>query len=142
MDKNVILEEKLNVMSAKLCEIKEIEKNTPQKNDVNRIKCEFVAKNVNDLKVHVKSVHSDPSRIKCWTCNFACASKDDLTIHNDKYWYSHRMRPNQNHKKYMLEEFEKRRIYSQRRYYQHGDRLERLIAILIFVTFFWGEVPR
>ena len=54
----------------------------------------------------MKSVHSDLSRIKCWTCNFACASKDDLTIHNDKYWYSHRMRPNQNHKKYMLEEFE------------------------------------
>ena len=79
---------------------------TPQTNYVNCEKCQFIAKNANDLKVHVKSEHTEQKRFKCWTCNFACASKDDLTTHNDKYWYSHQMRPNTNHKKYMLEEFE------------------------------------
>ena len=64
-------------------------------------KCDFSAKSDAALKTHIRSKH-----FTCWTCNFICNTKDERTNHNEKYWYSHRMALNRNHKKYILEEFE------------------------------------
>ena len=64
-------------------------------------KCQFTAKSDAALKTHIRSKH-----FTCWTCNFICNTKEERTTHNEKYWYSHRMALNRNHKKYILEEFE------------------------------------
>ena len=53
------------------------------------------------MKTHIRSKH-----FTCWTCSFICDTKEERTKHNDKYYYSHRMALNRNHKKYILEEFE------------------------------------
>ena len=64
-------------------------------------RCEFTAKTDAALKTHIRSKH-----FTCWTCSFICDTKEERTIHNDKYYYSHRMALNRNHKKYIIEEFE------------------------------------
>ena len=69
-------------------------------------KCEFVAKNEQGLKVHMKAKHTEHNRIKCWKCDFTCATKSELTEHNDTYYYSHRMSFYPHRKKDYLEEFE------------------------------------
>ena len=46
-------------------------------------KCEFVAKNEQGLKVHMKAKHIEHNRIKCWKCDFTCATKSELNEHND-----------------------------------------------------------
>ena len=56
--------------------------------------------------MHKRSKHTEQNKIKCWKCDFTCATKSDLTTHNDKYYYSHRMSMNDYHKKHILEEFE------------------------------------
>ena len=66
-----------------------------------------VAKDDDGLKVHNRSKHTEQNKTKCWKCDFTCATKSDLTTHNDKYYYSHRMSMNSYHKRYILEEFEK-----------------------------------
>ena len=38
-------------------------------------KCEFVAKNEQGLKVHLKAKHTEPQKIKCFTCDFSCSTK-------------------------------------------------------------------
>ena len=52
------------------------------------------------------SKHTEQKQIKCWKCDFTCTNKSDLTEHNDKYWYFHRMCLNSIHKRFILEEFE------------------------------------
>ena len=64
--------------------------------DSNCEKCGF------GLIVHTRAEHTEQNRIKCWKF----ATKRDVIEHNDKYWYSHRMCLNSNHKRYILEEFE------------------------------------
>ena len=107
-----ILTKMCSVLREKLCEIEKetVEKNLePLKNSDSESqitefkceKCEFSAKSDAALKTHMRSKH-----FTCWTCNFICDTKEERTIHNDKYWYSHRMALNRNHKKYILEEFE------------------------------------
>ena len=54
----------------------------------------------------MRSKHTELNKFKCWKCDFTCASKDDLTTHNEKYWYSHRMFPNSDHKRHDLKEVE------------------------------------
>ena len=71
-------------------------------------KCEFVAKNEQGLKVHLKAKHTEPQKFACFTCDFSCSTKTELTAHNDVYWNSHRMTfyPEKKKKKYYLEEIE------------------------------------
>ena len=54
--------------------------------------CKFVAKSEEVLKVHFKAKHTDPQKFKCCTCDFSCATKIELTAHNDIYYDSHRMK--------------------------------------------------
>ena len=68
--------------------------------------CDFISKTTGGLKTHVTKMHTKSRRVKCWTCDYTCETKGELVIHNDKYWYSHRMCLNKNHKKDILEEFE------------------------------------
>ena len=69
--------------------------------------CEFNATSDADFRAHIRTKHKDSRKFfKCWTCDFVCRTKLKLTEHNDKYYYSHRMALNSNHKKYILEEFE------------------------------------
>ena len=78
-----------------------------KKGDENKCeKCEFVAKNEQGLKIHMKAKHTEHNRIKCWKCDFTCATKSELTEHNDTYYYSHRMSFYPHRKKDYLEEFE------------------------------------
>ena len=37
-----------------------------------------MAKNEQGLKIHMKAKHTENSRIKCWKCDFTCATKSDL----------------------------------------------------------------
>ena len=74
----------------------EIEKNKCEK-------CEFVAKNEQGLKVHIKAKHTEHNKIKCWKCDFTCETKSELTTHNDTYYYSHRMSYYPHHKCDLLE---------------------------------------
>ena len=71
-------------------------------------KCDFVAKNEQGLKVHTKAKHTEPEKFKCFTCDFSCTTKTELTTHNDIYWNSHRMTfyPEKKKKKYYLDEIE------------------------------------
>ena len=69
-------------------------------------KCDFVSRNENVLKTHVKARHSDPQKFKCKTCDFSCATKTELTTHNDIYWDSHRMCFYPEKKKYYLKDIE------------------------------------
>ena len=71
-------------------------------------KCDFVAKNEQGLKVHTKAKHTEPEKFKCFTYDFSCTTKTELTTHNDIYWNSHRMTfyPEKRKKKYYLEEIE------------------------------------
>ena len=68
--------------------------------------CEFVAKSEEVLKVHFKAKHTDTQKFKCCTCDFSCATKIELTAHNDIYYDSHRMKFYPEKKKYYLEEIE------------------------------------
>ena len=54
----------------------------------------------------MQAKHKKHKTIKCWKCNFSTKIKEDLTEHNDKYWYSHRICIEERFKKYILEEFE------------------------------------
>ena len=58
------------------------------------------------MKVHFKAKHTDPQKFKCCTCDFSCATKIELTAHNDIYYDSHRMKFYPEKKKYYLEEIE------------------------------------
>ena len=69
-------------------------------------KCEFIAESDDGLKVHTKTKHTEQDKIKCWKCDFTFKTKIELTAHNDKYWYFHRMFLHSNHKRCILEEFE------------------------------------
>ena len=72
--------------------------------DIKCDKCTFIAKNENVWKVHWKTKHSPPQKFKCFTCDFSCPTKEELTEHNDIYWDSHRMKFYPEKKKYYLEE--------------------------------------
>ena len=69
--------------------------------------CDFVAKNEQGLKVHIKAKHTGKNKFKCYTCDFSCETKMELTTHNDIYWNSHRMTFYPHKKLYYLEEIEK-----------------------------------
>ena len=45
-------------------------------------------------------------KFKCWTCDFSCETKSELTTHNDIYWDSHRRVFYPHKKRYYLEEIE------------------------------------
>ena len=64
------------------------------------------ASNESSLKVHLKAKHTEPQKFKCKTCDFSCATKNELTTHNDVYWDSHRMCFYPEKKKYYLQEIE------------------------------------
>ena len=66
--------------------------------------CEFKTNSDEDLREHERRSHK--KKFKYFTCDLSSKTKVELTAHNDKYWYSHRMCLNRNHKKYILEEFE------------------------------------
>ena len=68
--------------------------------------CDYVAKSDEVLKVHFKAKHTEPQKFKCCTCDFSCATKIELTAHNDIYYDSHRMKFYPEKKKYYLEEIE------------------------------------
>ena len=69
-------------------------------------KCDYTADNDGDIKTHIQAKHKRNKTIKCWRCDYKTKSKTELTEHNDKYWYSHRMSIEERFKKYILEEFE------------------------------------
>ena len=69
-------------------------------------KCDFTSNNDSDLHTHIQAQHKKKKKIKCWTCDFATKTKHELTEHNDKYWYSHRMCIEERFKKDILEEFD------------------------------------
>ena len=107
-----LLNKKFGVLRDKLCDKEKEDVNDkiePLKHsdheiqtlDIKCEKCEFTSKNDAAMKTHIRSKH-----LTCWTCNFICDTKQERTIHNDKYYYSHRMALNRNHRKYILEEFE------------------------------------
>ena len=75
-------------------------------NDIDCEKCDFIAKNEHGLKVHIKAKHTGKNKFKCYTCDFSCETKIELTEHNDIYWNSHRMTFYPNKKRYYLEEIE------------------------------------
>ena len=75
-------------------------------NDINCEKCDFIAKNEHGLKVHIKAKHTGKNKFKCYTCDFSCETKVELTEHNDIYWNSHRMTFYPHKKRYYLEEIE------------------------------------
>ena len=54
----------------------------------------------------MRAKHTLQNKIRCWKCDFSCAYKAELSTHSDKYYYSHRMCLNSNHKRFILEEFE------------------------------------
>ena len=72
--------------------------------------CDFVAKNDQGLKVHIKAKHTAPQKFKCFKCDFSSATKEELTEHNDVYWTSHRMCLNPRRKKEYLEDFDQMKI--------------------------------
>ena len=66
-------------------------KSDEKKADENEFeKCEFVAKNEQALKIHMKAKHAEHNRIKYWKSDSICATKNQLTEHNDAYYYTHR----------------------------------------------------
>ena len=69
-------------------------------------KCDYTADNDADMKIHMQAKHKRNKTIKCWRCDYRTKNKTELTEHNDKYWYSHRMSIEERFKKYILEEFE------------------------------------
>ena len=72
--------------------------------------CDFIAKNSQGLKVHIKAKHTAPLKFKRFVCDFSSATKSELTEHNDIYWNSHRMTFYPEKKKYYLEEMEQIKI--------------------------------
>ena len=72
--------------------------------------CDFIAKNIQGLKVHIKAKHTAPLKFKCFVCDFSSATKSELTEHNDIYYDSHRMTFYPQKKKYYLEEMEQMKI--------------------------------
>ena len=82
------------------------DKHIPRDEEIKCSKCDFVTENENSLKAHVKAKHTEPQKFKCKTCDFSCATKTELTTHNDIYWDSHRMCFYPSKKKYYLEEIE------------------------------------
>ena len=75
--------------------------------DIKCEKCDFIAKSEHGLKVHIKAKHTGKNKFKCYTCDFSCETKLELTEHNDIYWNSHRMTFYPHKKRYYLEEIEK-----------------------------------
>ena len=73
-------------------------------------KCDFIAKNEQGLKIHIKAKHTEPQKFKCYICDFSSGTKAELTEHNDVYWYSHRMCLNPRRKKEYLEEFDQLKL--------------------------------
>ena len=72
--------------------------------------CDFIAKNIQGLKVHIKAKHAAPLKFKCFVCDFSSATKNELTQHNDIYYDSHRMTFYPQKNKYYLEEMEQMKI--------------------------------
>ena len=72
-------------------------------------KCDYTTNSDADLKTHIQNKHKKikNKKFKCFTCDFMTKTKPELTEHNDKYWYSHRMCIEERFKRYILEEFEK-----------------------------------
>ena len=110
-----VLKERYVIFSSLQEKIDKVEKTVekilhePTENEIvkNRCgKCDFVAKNEQGMKIHLKSKHTEGNRIKCWRCDFTCETKTDFTEHNDKYYYSHRLGYYPHRKKDYLEEFE------------------------------------
>ena len=94
----------------KVQEVVIVDKECSQPETLNNIKCEncdFVAKNEQGLKVHIRAKHTGKNKFKCYTCDFSCETKIELTAHNDIYWNSHRMTFYPHKKRYYLEEIEK-----------------------------------
>ena len=73
-------------------------------------KCEFIAKNEQGLKIHIKAKHTEPQKFKCYICDFSSGTKAELTEHNDVYWYSHRMCLNPRRKKEYIEDFDQLKL--------------------------------
>ena len=98
-------------MSKKLCEKVNACKNSNDKSvKTLEFNCDVCAFNVTidaDFRGHIRTKHEDSRKFfKSRTCDIVCRIKLELTDHNDKYLYSHRMALNSKHKKYILEEFE------------------------------------
>ena len=86
----------------------------PRDEEIKCSNCDFVAKNENSLKVHMKAKHTEPQKFTCKPCDFSCATKSELTAHNDVYWDSHRMCFYPVKKKYYLAEIDQmKRIFLQ-----------------------------
>ena len=84
--------------------------NSSENVDIKCSDCDFIAKNSQGLKVHIKAKHTATLKFKCFVCDFTSATKSELTEHNDVYYDSHRMTFYPNKKKYYLEEMEKMKI--------------------------------
>ena len=54
----------------------------------------------------MKVKHTELQKFKCKTCDFPCATKSELTAHNDEYWDSHIMCFYPSKKKYYLAEID------------------------------------
>ena len=72
--------------------------------------CDFIAKNEQGLKIHIKAKHTEPQKFKFYICDFSSGTKAELTEHNDVYWYSHRMCLNPRRKKEYLEDFDQLKL--------------------------------
>ena len=66
-------------------------------------KCDYTADNDADIKIHIQAKHKRNKTIKCWRCDYRTNIKTELTEHNDKYWYSHRMSIEERFEKHILE---------------------------------------
>ena len=117
-DKIAILEEKINLIEKTSTQhIPENNKAVTSKMDTspeNQIEnkceqCDFIAKNDQGLKVHIKAKHTEKKKFKCWVCDFSSETKSELTDHNDIYWDSHRITFYPEKKKYYLKEMEQLR---------------------------------
>ena len=109
-----ILEEKINLIEK--TSTKHIPDNFEKEKSVDSLpenqienkceQCDFVAKNEQGLKVHIKAKHTEKKKFKCWVCDFSSETKSELTDHNDIYYDSHRMTFYPQKKKYYLKEME------------------------------------
>ena len=58
----------------KVQEVVIVDKECSQPETLNNIKCEncdFVAKNEQGLKVHIRAKHTGKNKFKCYTCDFS-----------------------------------------------------------------------
>ena len=69
----------------------QVTNNNPRDEEIKCSNCDFVAKNENSLKVHMKAKHTEPQKFKYKAFYFSCATKSKLTAQNEEYWDSYRM---------------------------------------------------